>query len=60
MFYIWNYYKLNIMDLRMACDCLRHNLLIVKLAVYGFEKTALALITDYLTNSALQTFYLNG
>ena len=44
----------------MACDCLRHNLLIVKLAVYGFEKTALALITDYLTNSALQTFYLNG
>ena len=59
MSYIWNYYKLNIMDLSKACDCLPHNLLIAKVAVYGFDKTALALIPDYLTNSDLQTFYLN-
>ena len=48
------------MDLSKACDCLLNNLLIAKLAVYGFDKIALALITDYLTNSDLQTFYLNG
>ena len=47
------------MDLSKACDCLPHNLLIAKLAVYGFDKTALALIPDYLTNSDLHTFYLN-
>ena len=49
------------MDLSKTCDCLSHNLLIAKLAVYGFDKTGLALlINDYLTNSDLQTFYLNG
>ena len=48
------------MDLSKACDCLPNNLLIAKFAVYGFHKTALVLITDYLTNSDLQTFYLNG
>ena len=47
------------MDLSKAFDCLPHNLLIAKLAVYGFDKTALALIPDYLTNSDLHTFYLN-
>ena len=39
------------MDLRKACDCPPHDLLIAKLAAYGFEKTAFALITNYLTNS---------
>ena len=52
--------KLNIMDLSKACDCLPNNLLIAKFAVYGFDKTALALITDYLTNSDLQIFTSTG
>ena len=34
------------MDLSKACDCLPHDLLIAKLAAYGFDRTALALITD--------------
>ena len=38
------------MDLSKACDCLPHDLLIAKLAVYGFDNTALASITDHLTN----------
>ena len=38
------------MDLSKAYDCLPHDLLIAKLAAYGFDNTALALITDYLTN----------
>ena len=48
------------MDLSKACDCLPNNLLIAKFAVYGFDKTALALITDYLTNSDLQIFTSTG
>ena len=48
------------MDLSKAYDCLPHDLLIAKLATYGFDNMALALITDYLTNSNLQTFYLDG
>ena len=39
-----NYYKLNIIDLSKACDCLPHDLLIAGLAAYGFENTALALL----------------
>ena len=46
--YVRNYYKVNIMDL------------IAKLVAYGFDNTASTLITDYLTNSNLRTFYLNG
>ena len=38
------------MDLSKAYDYLPHDLLIAKLAAYGFDNTALALITDYLTN----------
>ena len=38
------------MDLSKAYVCLPHDLLIVKLAAYGFDNTALALITNYLTN----------
>ena len=48
------------MEFIKAYDCLLHDLLIAKLAAYGFENMALALITDYLTNSDLQTFYLKG
>ena len=48
------------MDLSKAYDCLPYDLLITKRATYGFDNMALALITDYLTNSNLQTFYLIG
>ena len=48
------------MDPSKVYDCLRHDLLIVKRATYGFDNMALALITDYLTNSNIQTLYLNG
>ena len=47
------------MSLSKACGCLPHDLLLAKLAAYGFDNTALALITGYLTNSNLPTFYLN-
>ena len=47
-------------DLSKTYDCLSHDLLIAKLVAYGFDNTNLALITDYLTNSNLQTFYHNG
>ena len=42
------------MDLSKAYECLPHDLLIAKLAVYGFDNTALALITDYLTSRLQQ------
>ena len=48
------------MDLSKAYDCLSHDLLIAKLATHGFDNMPLVLITDYLTNSNLQTFYLSG
>ena len=38
------------MDLSKAYDCLPYDLLIAKLAAYGFDNSVLALITDYLTN----------
>ena len=38
------------MDLSKAYDCLPRDLLIAKLAAFGFDNTTLALITDYLTN----------
>ena len=47
------------MDLSKAYDCLSDDLLIAKLATYGFDSMALALITDYLRKSNLQTFNLN-
>ena len=47
------------MDLNKAYDCLPRDLLITKLATYGFDNTALALITDYLTNR-LQPVILRG
>ena len=48
------------MGLSKACNCLPHDLFLAKLAAYGFDNTTLALITDCLTNSNLQTFYLSG
>ena len=37
-------------DLSKAFDCLSHDLLIAKFEAYGFEKSALKLIYDYLKN----------
>ena len=45
-----NYSKLNIMDLSKTYDCPPQELLTAKLAAYGFDNTALVLITDYLRN----------
>ena len=38
-----------LMDLSKAYDCLPHDLLIAKLAAYGFEDSATSLISDYLS-----------
>ena len=38
------------MDLSKAFDTLNHELLIAKLSAYGFDKSALTIIRDYLTN----------
>ena len=38
------------MDLSKAYNCPLQDLLIAKLPAYGFDNTALALITDYLAN----------
>ena len=40
-----------LMVLSKAYDCLPHDLLIAKLAAYGFNNVALGLITDYLANN---------
>ena len=39
-----------LMDLSKAFDTLNHELLIAKLGAYGFEKSALAIILDYLSD----------
>ena len=46
-------------DLSKAFDCLSHNLLIAKLEAYGFEKSALLFIQDYL-KSRKQRTKING
>ena len=38
------------MDLSKADDTINHELLIAKLDAYGFSKTSLELILDYLSN----------
>ena len=38
------------MDLSKAFDCLNHKLLIVKLEAYGFSRSALKLVYNYLSN----------
>ena len=42
-------------DLSKAFDCLSHDLLIAKLEAYGFEKSALLFIYDYLKNRVQRT-----
>ena len=42
-------------DLSKAFDCISHELLIAKLAAYGFEKSALALVYDYLQGRKQRT-----
>ena len=37
------------MDLSKVCEYLTHDLLIAKLTAYGFEDSATALISDYLS-----------
>ena len=46
-------------DLSKAFDCLSHDLLVAKLEAYGFEKSALKLIYDYLKNR-MQRTKVNG
>ena len=46
-------------DLSKAFDCISHELLIAKLDAYGFEKSALKLIYDYL-RSRMQRTKVNG
>ena len=45
--------------LSKAFDCLSHDLLIAKLAAYGFEKSALLFVYDYLKNR-IQRTKVNG
>ena len=42
-------------DLSKAFDCLNHELLIAKLEAYGFDKSALRFIYDYLKNRMQRT-----
>ena len=42
-------------DLSKAFDCLNHDLLIAKLAAYGFEKNAINFIYDYLKERKQRT-----
>ena len=46
-------------DLSKAFDCLNHNLLIAKLEAYGFDKSALKFIRDYLIDRK-QRVNING
>ena len=46
-------------DLSKAFDCISHELLIAKLAAYGFENSALILIYDYL-KGRMQRTQVNG
>ena len=38
-----------LMNLTKAYDCLPHDLFIAKLAAYGFDDSAISLISDYLS-----------
>ena len=47
------------MDLSKTFDCLNHELLIAKLEAYGFSRSALKLVHDYLSNKK-QRVEING
>ena len=44
-----------LIDLPKACDCLRHDLLIARLAAYGFDEKSLCFIFSYLSGRTLRT-----
>ena len=48
-----------LMDLSKALDCLNHELLIAKLEAYGFSRSVLKLVYDYLSNRK-QRVKING
>ena len=48
-----------LIDLSKAFDCLNHELLIAKLEAYGFSRSALKLVYDYLSNRK-QRVAING
>ena len=41
-----------LVDVSKAFDCICHNLLIAKLKAYGFNRNALKLIYDYLSDTS--------
>ena len=44
-----------LIDLSKAFDCLRHDLLIAKLAAYGFDQPSLCFIFNYLSDRTQRT-----
>ena len=49
------FYAAILTDLSKAFDCICHNCLIAKLNAYGFDRNALKLICDYLSDISQKT-----
>ena len=47
----WGFFAALLTDLCKAFDCIRRDLIIAKLAAYGFDTNALKPINNYLTGS---------